>query len=74
MSKLHTSADVLRALARAGFVQVSQRGSHLKLRKDAQGLALTVIVPHPARELPRGTFDSILKQAGMTHEAFDRLV
>jgi predicted RNA binding protein YcfA (HicA-like mRNA interferase family) len=55
------SAEVIAALAKAGFVQVSQRGSHVKLRSGGR----TVIVPMH-RELAAGTLRSVLRQAGLT--------
>ncbi|CAB4624916.1 unannotated protein [freshwater metagenome] len=55
----------IKALAGAGFVEVSQRGSHVKLRKgDA-----TVIVPMH-KELAAGTLRSIIRQSGMSVEEF----
>ncbi|RIK11459.1 MAG: hypothetical protein DCC49_00730 [Acidobacteria bacterium] len=59
-----------KALGRAGFERISQRGSHIKLR-DHQGR--TVIVPRH-RELARGTLRSILKQANITIEDFAQLL
>ena len=56
--------EVVRALERAGFVQVGAKGSHRKLFHDERHL--TVIVPLHRGELPRGTLASILRQAGMT--------
>ena len=58
--------EVVRALAKVGFSEVSQRGSHLKLRTQE---GRTVIVPMH-RELARGTLRSILRQADLTVEAF----
>jgi len=58
--------DVVRALAKAGFSEVGQRGSHVKLRDEA---GRTTIVP-VHRELARGTLRSILRQAGLEVEAF----
>ena len=58
--------DVAHALAKAGFSEVSQRGSHVKLRNEA---GRTAIVP-VHRELARGTLRSILRQAGLEVEAF----
>lgn len=52
-------ADVVRVLGRAGFAQISQRGSHVKLR-HADGR--TAIVPLH-RELAPGTLRSVLRQA-----------
>jgi predicted RNA binding protein YcfA (HicA-like mRNA interferase family) len=62
--------EVVRALAKVGFVEVSQRGSHLKLRNE---MNLTVIVPLH-RELARGTLRSILRQADLTVDAFTELL
>jgi predicted RNA binding protein YcfA (HicA-like mRNA interferase family) len=64
------SADeAVRVLQRAGFVPVSQRGSHRKMR-HADGR--TVIVP-VHRELAIGTFASILRQAGLSAAEFEEL-
>ena len=38
--------DILKALGKAGFVVVSQRGSHIKLRGQREGPQRTVIVPN----------------------------
>jgi predicted RNA binding protein YcfA (HicA-like mRNA interferase family) len=67
--RTYSAREVLQALRRAGVGEVSQRGSHLKL-KHPDGR--TVIVP-AHRELERGTLRSILRQAGLTAEEFDEL-
>jgi predicted RNA binding protein YcfA (HicA-like mRNA interferase family) len=60
-----SGAEVVKALVVAGFVEVSQRGSHVKLRnRDA-----TVIVPMH-RELATGTLRSIIRQSEMSVEEF----
>jgi predicted RNA binding protein YcfA (HicA-like mRNA interferase family) len=46
----------------AGFEQISQRGSHVKLRNPA---GRTAIVPLH-RELAPGTLRSVLRQAGLS--------
>ncbi len=51
----------MRGLNRLGFEQVSQSGSHIKLRRKSA----TVIVPNH-REIRKGTLGSILLQAGVT--------
>lgn len=61
---------MIAALERAGFVQVSQRGSHVKLRSDG---GRVVIVP-THRELARGTLGSILRQAGLDRSQLDALL
>ena len=64
-----SGAETIRVLAKAGFEQVSQRGSHVKLRQSS---GRTVIVPvHP--ELARGTLRSILRQANLTVDEFIEL-
>ncbi len=60
-----SGAEVVKALGTAGFVEVSRRGSHVKLRnRDA-----TVIVPMH-KELAAGTLRSIIRQSGMSVEEF----
>lgn len=71
MSRQYSSREVLAALRKAGFAEVSQRGSHVKLRS---GDGRTVIVKHPAAQIPAGTFASILRQAGLSRAEFERLV
>jgi predicted RNA binding protein YcfA (HicA-like mRNA interferase family) len=62
--------DVVRALSRVGFVFVSQRGSHVKLRNAA---GRTVIVPMHS-EIATGTLRSILRQAGLSLAEFLELL
>jgi predicted RNA binding protein YcfA (HicA-like mRNA interferase family) len=62
--------DVVAAFERAGFLQVSRRGSHVKLR-NAEGRV--VIVPLH-RQLARGTLRSILRQAGTSTDEFRELL
>ncbi len=45
--------EIVKALGRAGFVAVGQRGSHIKLRGERGGMERTIIVPNYA-EVPRG--------------------
>ena len=60
-----SGAEVVKALITAGFVEVSQRGSHRKLRHSNA----TVIVPMH-KELASGTLRSIIRQSGMSVEEF----
>jgi predicted RNA binding protein YcfA (HicA-like mRNA interferase family) len=71
MPKLYSSEQITRTLEAEGFVFVSQRGSHVKYRKTASP-TLTVIVPAGRKEIPRGTFRSILRQSGLDESAFKR--
>ncbi|MCY0899140.1 MAG: type II toxin-antitoxin system HicA family toxin [Firmicutes bacterium] len=59
-----------KALQRAGFLVVSQRGSHQKLRHPD---GRTAIIPlHP--ELAPGTLRSILRQSQLSLEEFQALL
>lgn len=69
MPKRYRSREVVRGLERAGFSVLSQKGSHIKLRKYKEGKKLTVIVP-AHDELAVGTFSSVLEQAHMNQEEF----
>jgi predicted RNA binding protein YcfA (HicA-like mRNA interferase family) len=68
--RIFSAQQVLAALCRAGFDEVSRRGSHVKLR-NATGR--TVIVP-AHREIAHGTMRSILRQAGLTEAQFEESV
>lgn len=65
-------ADVKRRLEAAGFREVSQRGSHVKFARQTEAGLRTAIVPRH-REVAVGTLRSILRQADLTPDAFDRL-
>jgi predicted RNA binding protein YcfA (HicA-like mRNA interferase family) len=67
MPKLYSSAKIIKILQKKGFVYVSQKGSHAKFRKTGSP-TLTVIVPADRKEIPFGTFKSILRQASLTIE------
>lgn len=54
------SRKLLALLEEDGFELVKVTGSHHKLRKGNK----TVILPHPKKDLPKGTVKAIYKQAG----------
>jgi len=68
MPKLHSSRHIIAVLMKKGFIEIDQTGSHKKLRKDDR----TVIVPSPRKEMPHGTFASILRQSGLNKSAFEK--
>lgn len=72
MPKLYSSQQIVKTLEREGFAFVSQRGSHVKYRKTDAGVTFTVIVPAGRKQIPRGTFRSILRQSGLDESAFTR--
>ena len=57
---IRNSRDIVRRLKHEGFDLVSIGGSHHKFRKGA----ITVVVPHPKKDLPLGTARSIARQVG----------
>lgn len=54
------SRQIVKRLLAEGFVLVSVKGSHHKFRREG----VTVIVPHPKKDLPLGTARSIARMAG----------
>jgi predicted RNA binding protein YcfA (HicA-like mRNA interferase family) len=65
MSKLRISSgkEVVRIFSKFGFKVISQRGSHVKLRRIlADGTKQTLTIP-THEELDRGTLRAIFRQA-----------
>ncbi len=60
-----SSRDVLKDLNDDGWHEVRQKGSHVQLKHPEKPGLITV--PHPKRDLPRGTAASIYRRAGLTH-------
>ncbi len=75
MSKLPviSGKELLRVLAKAGFVIQGQRGSHVKVKKRLVDRVIVTTVPLH-RELDVGTLNGILKQAEISREAFFELL
>ena len=68
MPKLYSARHIIAVLKKKGFIEIDQTGSHNKLRKDDR----TVIVPSPRKEIPHGTFASILRQSGLNKTDFEK--
>jgi predicted RNA binding protein YcfA (HicA-like mRNA interferase family) len=64
--------EVKRRLEAAGFEEASQRGSHVKFVRRTGEMVDTAIVPRKA-EVAVGTLRSILRQAHIDLEAWDKL-
>ncbi len=60
---------VIRALQRAGWVVVRQRGSHIRLQKHVGNEVLKIIVP-AHKPIKRSTLSHILKQARISLDDF----
>jgi len=60
---------VVKALVKAGFLVVRQRGGHIILMKDEY------VVPIPKHsEIKRGLLQAIIAEAGLTREEFLKIV
>ena len=57
---------VLRGLRKKGFQAISQKGSHKKFMNGDR----VVIVKVTKKEIPQGTFTSILGQSGLRESDF----
>ncbi|MEK7175288.1 MAG: type II toxin-antitoxin system HicA family toxin, partial [Patescibacteria group bacterium] len=55
---------VIKVLGRKGFFFVSQNGSHAKFRNTVNPIR-TVIIKMSKKQIPHGTFQSILLQYGL---------
>jgi predicted RNA binding protein YcfA (HicA-like mRNA interferase family) len=64
--------EVKRKPEAADFVEFSQKGSHLKFVKVTAEGTITAIVPRH-RDITIGTLRSILRQAQLSNEDFERL-
>lgn len=60
---------ILKTLRRKGFVFVLQTGSHAKYRKIGKSTR-NVIIKVNKKEVPYGTFKSILIQSGLEEKDF----
>ena len=57
-------SDLLRLLGKDGWVIVRQRGSHRQLHHPTKAETVTV-AGKPSVDVPPGTLNSVLKQAGL---------
>ncbi|MBI5686257.1 MAG: type II toxin-antitoxin system HicA family toxin [Verrucomicrobia bacterium] len=65
--------ELIRALQRAGFVVLRQKGSHVSLeRRSAEGYWRTIVPLH--REIRPGTLSDILRQTGLSKEELQALL
>ncbi len=66
-------AQLIKALKRAGFTVVRQKGSHVHLRHPDRPDVVTV-PNHPGVEVKRGTLKNILDRADLTVTEFVELL
>jgi predicted RNA binding protein YcfA (HicA-like mRNA interferase family) len=71
--RLPSAAEQLvRALKRAGWYEVKQQGSHLRLRHDEH--PADIQIPMHRGDVPKGTVMALIKQAGLTQVEFRELL
>ncbi len=58
-----TPREMIKHLKQNGFTEVSQNGSHVKLKNESNGRQ--TIVPYHSKSLKKGLEQEILKQAGL---------
>lgn len=58
-----TPQEMIKLLKKNGFEQISQNGSHVKMRNHITGHQ--TIVPYHCKSLKKGLEQAILKQAGL---------
>jgi len=56
--------DVLKLIESDGWYRVAQKGSHRQFKHPVK-LGRVTVAGHPSQEMKEGTFNSILKQAGL---------
>ncbi len=58
-----TAKELLKELRKDGWVEIAQKGSHLNLKHPVKQGKVTI--PIHSGDLPPGTLNNILKQAGL---------
>jgi len=58
-----TPKEMVKLLKKHGFEEISQRGSHLKMKNEKTGHQ--TIIPMHNKDLGKGLESEILKQAGL---------
>lgn len=59
---------LIRALKRAGFIELHQAGSHLTMHHAIDVSRRVTIAIHGGQDIPPGTLRSMLKGAGITSD------
>ena len=64
--------EVVKALAKVGYDRDRQRGSHIILRRDTYPHRRVVVPDH--KEVAKGTLRAIIRETGLTVDAFKALL
>ena len=65
--------EVIKALMKAGFVSMRQRGSHVFMSKETTDGKIPLVVPMHS-EIDTGTLLEIIRQSKMTRDEFLKLL
>ncbi|MFA6548743.1 MAG: type II toxin-antitoxin system HicA family toxin [Candidatus Margulisiibacteriota bacterium] len=65
--------EVVRALEKAGFVVKRTTGSHVILKNNSTS-KIAIVPTHGSKDIKRGTMFSIIRQTGLSIEAFIELI
>ncbi len=71
MPRLYSSKEIEKILIDTGFEFKSQKGSHAKFKNRSGKI---VILPMNKKEIPIGTFRSILRQADISLKEFENKI
>jgi len=64
--------EVVKALAKVGYEQDRQRGSHIILRRETYPHRRVVVPDH--KEVAKGTLKGIIRETGLTVDEFKALL
>lgn len=67
-----SAKELIKALQKSGFIFISQKGSHIKLRKE-NPIRKTIIIPNH-KIIRSGTLNNILKTANFSQEELKKLL
>ena len=62
MKKMRDSKDIVKKLKKEGWQEVGCKGDHHQFKHPT--IKGRVTVPHPQKDIPQKTIESIYKQAG----------
>lgn len=58
-----SGTDIIKILIAFGFEVVSQKGSHVKIKRDVSGFGKEILTIPNHQELDKGTLKAIIRQA-----------
>ena len=67
-----TAKEHIKVLKKMGFIEDRQTGSHLTLRRESDGMQVTV-ANHPSDTIPKGTLSRLLKEIGLSIDHVNKL-